>query len=129
MQGLFKSFFLAIFSEDKAHVLVLLQSLHDAGLYVVVHWRSNGLVHPVPATLLIDHALVEGFLFIHAITTTLPVRRIAHLDQTAVVEGAADILARIHSHISHAKCLGGRVGSPLSTVLEAIGVQGLRMLT
>ena len=77
-----------------------MQLFLNSVLHIVVKRGSDRLVHPVVASLLIDHALVELFLFDLTVTATLPVGRPAHLDKTAVVESAADVLARIHRHVS-----------------------------
>ena len=115
--------------QDQAHIFVFLKLLFNSLLHVVVHWRSDRLVHPVVAPLLIDHALVESFLLIHAVTAAFPIRRPAHLLQTTVVESAANILARIHRHVLNGEPIRIRVGVPFLAVLQALNIEGLRVFT
>ena len=100
----------------------------DTLLDIVIDGRPDALVHPRVATTLCHHAFVKLVVLILAVRAPLPLRLDTHLDKTAKVECAANVLAGVHGHVVDSESLARGVRVPLCRVLEALYVQRLRVL-
>ena len=96
---------------------------------IIVEGRPNCFVHQVVPSPLLYHAAVEFFNLMLAVTAALPERRKVHFNQAAVIYSAAHVFANKHRHVVNAIAIRCSIGTPVIALLQALNVEGLRVLS